>query len=1181
MTSPFSPMLIWPAGNKVFLLSVIITITSFSLLAQDFSNKGRDFWIGYGNHVRMFNTGQAEQMQLYITSDAGTNGKVEIPGIGFSQAFTVTANQITTINIPRTAGLFDEGQYNLGIHVSAEKPVVVYSFIYVNAISGATVCLPTATLGKEYYVLNYKQVSNEANSYSYFFVVAADTGITNVEITPSQNSKNGLQANTAHTFTLTQGQVYQVLSQTDLSGSRIRSVSSATGGCKKIAVFCGSGKISIGCSGAGTSDNLYQQMYPVSTWGKRYITTSSINSINTGGQVNYYRVFKSDPTATVSLNGSVIPPASFISKQYYEFSSNQTNYIESDKPVLVAQYFTTQGCSGNGGEGDPEMIYLNPLEQTIDRVTLNSMQPVSGTNINQHYINAVLPNAPGAVNSFKIDGLTPSASFTSVPQNPGYAYIRVNLSQGTHNITCDSGFNAIAYGFGNAESYGYSAGTNLKDLYQFVSIRNEFATVNFPAGCKNSPFRFFMTFPYQPLSVKWQFNGLFPDTTVDNPVPDSVWVVNGRTLYRYPLGKFYRINKVGTYPITVIADNPGIDGCGGQQEVDYDLQIFDPPKAAFNWTNNGCITDPVLFRDSTNGNGRPVIKWYWNFGEGNTAVSKNPSYSYASGGIFQVMLATITDVGCLSDAAAQMLKIADPPNVNFLLRGFSCEKNIVSFADQSMATTGTSMVKWHWGFGDGDSLVNPANSTVQHVYALAGNYNVTLQVETSTGCSSAVKTIPVTIHNLPVAGFLMPDVCLNDPIAQFYDNSSIADHSETGFTHLWHFVDGAASTQKDGQHRYAAVGVYTVKLAVTSKDGCSRDTSKSFTVNGSVPLANFTVTDPTALCSNKTVSITDASTVDFGKIIRVEIYWDYRNDPTVKTVDSTPLAGKSYTHRYPEFGNPASKLFEVRYVVYSGITCLNQFSRVIVVNGSPAITFSSLPAVCEEITPFTFTAAGEIYGYTGAGVYSGDGIISLQGLFNPKLAKPGLHTILYRFDAANGCSAQQSQTILVKPSPLVDAGADRYLLEGGYIQLQPTYSGRGLSYLWSPAAYLDDSRSPAPKVTAPDDITYTITVTSADGCRASNDVLVKVLKKPKVPNAFSPNGDGINDTWVIEYLNSYPGCTVNVYNRYGQLVYHSTGYARPWDGSINGRPLPVGVYYWIINPKNGRSQMNGSVTIVR
>ena len=207
-------------------------------------------------------------------------------------------NQITTIDIPRTAALTNDGLYDHGIHVTAAKPVVVYSFVYVSAISGATVCLPTNTLGRDYFSVNYTQQSNEQNSHSYFFVVAADTGTTTVEITPAAPTKGGRPANIPFLITLKQGQIYQVLgtvtgnSGVDLTGSRIRSMNTGTG-CKRIAVFCGSGKVNIGCSN-GSSDNLYQQMYPTATWGKKYITVPSLVNSN-----NVFRIVKSDPSANV------------------------------------------------------------------------------------------------------------------------------------------------------------------------------------------------------------------------------------------------------------------------------------------------------------------------------------------------------------------------------------------------------------------------------------------------------------------------------------------------------------------------------------------------------------------------------------------------------------------------------------------------------------------------------------------------------------------------------------------------------------------------------------------------------------------------------------------------------------------------------------------------------------------
>jgi gliding motility-associated-like protein len=93
-------------------------------------------------------------------------------------------------------------------------------------------------------------------------------------------------------------------------------------------------------------------------------------------------------------------------------------------------------------------------------------------------------------------------------------------------------------------------------------------------------------------------------------------------------------------------------------------------------------------------------------------------------------------------------------------------------------------------------------------------------------------------------------------------------------------------------------------------------------------------------------------------------------------------------------------------------------------------------------------------------------------------------------------------------------------------------------------------------------------------------MLVKVLKKPVIPNTFSPNGDGIHDQWVIKYLENYPDASVEIFNRYGQPVIKLSNY-KPWDGTYNGKPVPVGTYYYIINPKNGRKQMTGFVDVIR
>jgi gliding motility-associated-like protein len=84
-----------------------------------------------------------------------------------------------------------------------------------------------------------------------------------------------------------------------------------------------------------------------------------------------------------------------------------------------------------------------------------------------------------------------------------------------------------------------------------------------------------------------------------------------------------------------------------------------------------------------------------------------------------------------------------------------------------------------------------------------------------------------------------------------------------------------------------------------------------------------------------------------------------------------------------------------------------------------------------------------------------------------------------------------------------------------------------------------------------------------------------------VPNAFSPNGDGINDLWNINALADFPQCLVSVYSRNGSLVFQSKGYARPWDGTYSGSPVPTGTYYYIINFQGGLQQLSGYVAVLR
>ena len=114
-----------------------------------------------------------------------------------------------------------------------------------------------------------------------------------------------------------------------------------------------------------------------------------------------------------------------------------------------------------------------------------------------------------------------------------------------------------------------------------------------------------------------------------------------------------------------------------------------------------------------------------------------------------------------------------------------------------------------------------------------------------------------------------------------------------------------------------------------------------------------------------------------------------------------------------------------------------------------------------------------------------------------------------------------------------------------------------------------------------DDIEYTLNIIYADGCKNEDVIFIKVVKDFIVPNTFSPNGDGINDLWKIENLIYYPNHRLEIFNRNGQKLFESTNYNGEWDGTLKGKSLPSGTYYYIIDLDGARAPKKGYVTIIR
>jgi gliding motility-associated-like protein len=211
----------------------------------------------------------------------------------------------------------------------------------------------------------------------------------------------------------------------------------------------------------------------------------------------------------------------------------------------------------------------------------------------------------------------------------------------------------------------------------------------------------------------------------------------------------------------------------------------------------------------------------------------------------------------------------------------------------------------------------------------------------------------------------------------------------------------------------------------------------------------------------------------------------------------------------------------------------------------------------------------------------------VNGVSNYNIASPILSptsTTTYTVTATLGsCTAQRSLTVTVAPGATANAGADAFIIAGDPVQLQGSASAG--SYSWTPTTGLSNSSILNPAASPQSTTTYILSVTTAQGCIASDEVTITVVPYCIKPmEAFTPNGDGINDLWLVTNGNCLKAATAQVFNRYGARVFESNDYRNNWDGTYKGKPLADGTYYFILSYEliNGKKVfLKGNVTILR
>jgi gliding motility-associated-like protein len=259
----------------------------------------------------------------------------------------------------------------------------------------------------------------------------------------------------------------------------------------------------------------------------------------------------------------------------------------------------------------------------------------------------------------------------------------------------------------------------------------------------------------------------------------------------------------------------------------------------------------------------------------------------------------------------------------------------------------------------------------------------------------------------------------------------------------------------------------------------------------------------------------------------------------------------------------------------TSLGCSSIDSVYIEVNSKPTADAGSDVQICEGTSVLLSGSGGETYLWQPATGIS-------DSITASPVASP-VDSTSYILKVSNGnCSDYDTINVFVWKKPRANAGEDQKIYDGTSVQLAGIISGTDVTFYWSPEYNISETDTLSPVVTPSTDTTYTLHVISGKGCEAAtDDVFIRVYKKVTVPNAFSPNNDEINDTWKIDKLNTYPESETNVFNRYGQNVFHCAGYDTEWDGKYNGLPLPVGTYYYTIDLKTGLGNPSGWVVILR
>ncbi len=435
-------------------------------------------------------------------------------------------------------------------------------------------------------------------------------------------------------------------------------------------------------------------------------------------------------------------------------------------------------------------------------------------------------------------------------------------------------------------------------------------------------------------------------------------------------------------------------------------------------------------------------------------------------------------------------------------------------------------------------------------------------------CYGDKQEIVVVVHQAPIVDFDYSKVegCGADTIS-FVNLSNTA----TADLFFWDFDDGTDTSVFQTDHVFASEGNYNVVLR-GQNDFCTDSASRMIRLENPFDVSFEISRD--SICQNGTIDILNTSAVTEKNGIPTYWKWDFGTAAWDTVITRDPQS-KVYF-------NPG--VYNITLTVTNGLPCTDSFTKVVVVDPYPSLNFSRLDTVICQGDDITFDGEVLTEGLNSLTWDFGDGSPSISNStnFTKSFDVPGVFNVTAVADYRVCPDSVMTKFIKVNPIPQINLPADTflcYLGEGFDVQDLQNVGNADARYRWSTG---DTTRSIRIKNVG----TYTATVT-IDGCSSSDEMTVDRNCYIIIPNAFSPDNDGINDTFLPRNSSEQNIATfkMQIFNRYGQKIFESERIdAKGWDGKFNGVDQPFGVYVYTIDvafTSGQTEQYRGNVTLVR